>query len=113
MPTISYSIQGQAVLLNHWEDPRYFTVLFRPCSPTEERPVSLMAYAECDEVTDSVLLALELTRREVVETRATNIYEDPLRNTTWEYFQAAKRTKHLMCGERCVDGRLKTDTLGT
>ena len=54
MPTISYSIQGQAVLLNHWEDPRYFTGAFPTLFPrgtgghldNREAPVSLMAYAE-------------------------------------------------------------------
>jgi hypothetical protein len=54
VPTISYSIQGQAVLLNHWEDPRYFTGAFPTLFPNgigghldnREIPVSLMAYAE-------------------------------------------------------------------
>jgi hypothetical protein len=34
-PTISYSIHGQAVLLNHWKTLVTSLVLFRPCSPME------------------------------------------------------------------------------
>jgi hypothetical protein len=59
-----------------------------------------------DEVSDSVLLALDITRRDIAGSRATNACEDPLRNTTWEYFEAAKRAKSVTCGERCAGGRL-------
>lgn len=54
IPTISYAIRGQAVLLNHWEDPHYFTGAFPTLFPNgtgghqdkRDIPVSLMAFAE-------------------------------------------------------------------
>src|SRR5581483_7301421 len=53
-PTISYTIHGQATLVNHWDDPRYFTAAFPTLFPTgdgghlDERhiPVSLASFAE-------------------------------------------------------------------
>ena len=53
-PVISYTIRGRTTLLNHWDDPRYFTAAFSTLFPTsvgghlEQRtfPVSLAAFAE-------------------------------------------------------------------
>ena len=53
IPVISYSIQGQATLLNSWEDPSYFTSAFPTLFPNSigshldkrEFPVSLKAFA--------------------------------------------------------------------
>jgi hypothetical protein len=54
MPVISYTIHGQATLVDHWSDPHYFTAAFPTLFPTgigghlDERtiPVSLEAFAE-------------------------------------------------------------------
>jgi hypothetical protein len=54
VPTIAYGIQGPTVLLNHWEDPHFFTGAFPTLFPNgtgghlddREIPVSLEAYAE-------------------------------------------------------------------
>jgi hypothetical protein len=54
MPIISYTIHGQATLVDHWSDPHYFTAAFPTLFPTgigghlDERtiPVSLEAFAE-------------------------------------------------------------------
>jgi hypothetical protein len=53
IPVISYKIEGQAALLNHWEDPHYFTAAFPTLFPTgigghlDQRTVSvtLASYA--------------------------------------------------------------------
>jgi hypothetical protein len=52
-PVIQYGVRGQALLLNHWQDPHYFTSAFPTLFPTgagghlDERgiPVSLPAFA--------------------------------------------------------------------
>lgn len=52
IPLISYKIEGQAALLNHWNDPHYFTAAFPTLFPAgigghlDQRlvPVSLAAY---------------------------------------------------------------------
>lgn len=54
MPVISYTIRGEATLVDHWTDPHYFTAAFSALFPTgfgghlDERsiPVSLGAFAE-------------------------------------------------------------------
>lgn len=54
VPVISYTIHGQATLVDHWSDPYYFTAAFPTLFPTgigghiDERaiPVSLEAFAE-------------------------------------------------------------------
>ncbi|OKO97720.1 ATP-dependent DNA helicase PIF1 [Penicillium subrubescens] len=54
MPAISYTIHGQAILVDHWSDPYYFTAAFPTLFPTgigghlDERaiPLSLGAFAE-------------------------------------------------------------------
>ncbi|KAJ5364729.1 uncharacterized protein N7496_010442 [Penicillium cataractarum] len=54
MPVISYTIQGQATLVDHWSNPHYFTAAFPTLFPTgngghlDERaiPVSLGAFTE-------------------------------------------------------------------
>jgi hypothetical protein len=54
IPTLSYRIQGQAPLLNHWDDPTYFTAAFPTLFPLgigghlEDRSlnVSLSSFAE-------------------------------------------------------------------
>ena len=54
MPVISYTIHGQAILVDHWSDPYYFTAAFPTLFPTgigghlDQRtiPVSLGAFAE-------------------------------------------------------------------
>jgi hypothetical protein len=54
MPVISYTIRGEATLVDHWTDPHYFTAAFPALFPTgigghlDERsiPVSLGAFAE-------------------------------------------------------------------
>lgn len=54
MPVVSYTIHGQATLVDHWSDPHYFTAAFPTLFPTgigghlDERaiPVSLGAFAE-------------------------------------------------------------------
>jgi hypothetical protein len=54
MPVISYTIHGQATLVNHWSDPHYFTAAFPTLFPTgtgghldgRTIPVSLEAFAE-------------------------------------------------------------------
>jgi hypothetical protein len=54
VPAIRYSIHGQATILNHWQDPQYFTSAFPTLFPTgigghlDQRtlPVSLAAFAD-------------------------------------------------------------------
>jgi hypothetical protein len=54
LPTISYVVHGQSVLMNNWEDPNYFTAAFPTLFPSgigghqDERtvPVSLAAFSE-------------------------------------------------------------------
>ena len=54
IPTLSYTIQGQATLMDHWDDPMYFTAAFPTLFPfgigghLEDRPftVSLASFAE-------------------------------------------------------------------
>ncbi|KAF5857657.1 hypothetical protein ETB97_005478 [Aspergillus alliaceus] len=54
MPVISYTIHGEATLVDHWTDPHYFTAAFPTLFPTgigghlDERniPVSLGAFAD-------------------------------------------------------------------
>jgi hypothetical protein len=54
MPVISYTIHGQATLVDHWSDPHYFTAAFPTLFPAgigghlDERafPVSLRVFAE-------------------------------------------------------------------
>jgi hypothetical protein len=43
-----------------------------------------------------------------MEARAANINQDPLRNTTWKYCEAAKQVRARTCGERCANDRLRT-----
>lgn len=33
-PLIRYTIRGRATLVNHWDDPRYFTAAFSTLFPT-------------------------------------------------------------------------------
>lgn len=54
IPTLSYTIQGHAALMDHWDDPTYFTAAFPSLFPLgigghlEDRPfaVSLASFAE-------------------------------------------------------------------
>lgn len=54
LPTFSYAMHGQSVLMNNWEDTHYFTAAFRTLfpygigGPQDERTVqaSLTAFAE-------------------------------------------------------------------
>jgi hypothetical protein len=54
MPTISYAIRGRSTLMNHWEDPHFFTAAFPTLFPSgigghqDQRtvPVSLRVFAE-------------------------------------------------------------------
>jgi hypothetical protein len=54
LPTISYGVRGQPVLMNHWDDAHYFTSAFPTLFPNgigghkDQRPivVSLEAFAE-------------------------------------------------------------------